>query len=145
MSSGVTARRGVGTVIGRTVSLALMLCALAGLAHASVGSRILFARGTAVPRPVQEFAWHVVETRCGYQAYEREQRSFFAYDARAVQTGAGVVYSIHILADLSWKKSEPPALIEMTVVDDGSLRLTALRSSFVVCRDDRAARALETR
>jgi hypothetical protein len=47
--------------------------------------------------------------------------------------GASVVYSINILSELTWKKSEPPAFIEMTVVDDGRMRLTALKSSFVVC------------
>jgi hypothetical protein len=144
VSSGVTARRRVGKVVGGSLGLVLALCASTSVAPAAVGSRILFALGTPVPRPVQEFAWHVIETQCNYQAYEREQRSFFAYDARAVQTGAGVVYSINILADLTWKKSEPPAFIEMTVVDEGRIRLAALRSSFVVCRDAGAARALQT-
>jgi hypothetical protein len=105
----------------------------------------LFAAGAPVPRSVQAFAWHVIETRCGYQAYEREQRSFLAYDARAVTTGAGVVYSIHIRSDLTWKKSEPPAFITMTVLDEGALRLTALKSTFVVCRDARATGAPDPR
>ena len=111
-----------------------MLFPLASLAVATpVDSRILFTINTAVPRSVQEFAWRVIETRCNYQASEREQRSFWAYDARAMKVGAGVVYSISILSDLPWKKSEPLAFIEMTVIDDGRMRLTALKSSFVVC------------
>jgi hypothetical protein len=39
---------------------------------------------------------------------------------------------MNILAELAWKKSEPPAFIEMTVVDDGRMWLTALKP-FVVC------------
>jgi hypothetical protein len=91
------------------------------------------ARHTAVPRRVQEFAWRVIETRCNYQAHEREQRSCWAYDARATRVGAGVVYSISILSELTWKTTEPWATIEMTVVDDRRLPLAALKSSFVVC------------
>jgi len=70
---------------------------------------------------------------CNYQPYEREQRSFWAYHTQARRVGADVVYSINILSYLPWKKSDPPAIIEMTVVDDGRVRLTALKSSFVVC------------
>jgi len=91
-----------------------------------------------VPRPVQEFAWRVVETRCDYSSYERAQRSFWAYDAHARRLESGVAYSIAILSDLPWRRAVPPAVIEMTIVDDGTLRLTALRSSFVVCRSDPA-------
>jgi len=97
------------------------------------GPGILFARDLGVPRPVQEFAWRVVETRCSYQAYEREQRSFWAYDARSSRIDGGIAYSIDILSEIPWKKTAPPALIQMTIVDDGSLRLTALKSTFVVC------------
>ena len=130
--------RGRGGDVGRRIAgLAWILCAVAGLAHAAVGSPILFPLGTAVPRPVQEFAWQVIETRCNYQAWERAQRSFFAYAARTEKTGTGVVYSIHILSDLTWQRSEPTAFVAMTVVDEGRMRLTALRSSFVVCRDSR--------
>jgi hypothetical protein len=100
---------------------------------APADSRILFARNTPVPRSVQEFAWRVIETRCNYQAYEREARSFSAYHTLARGVGAGVVYTLSILVELRWKKSEPPAFIEMTVVDDGRMQLTALKSSFVVC------------
>jgi len=125
-----------GDVVWRMVTLVSMLCALAGFAAAPIESRILFARNTPVPRLVQEFAWRVIETRCNYQAYEREQRSFWAYDARAKQVGEGIAYSINILSYLPWKKSEPPAMIEMTVVDDGRMRLTELKSSFVVCSSD---------
>jgi hypothetical protein len=139
-----TARGRVGYVARRIVSLVTMLSAFAGFTAASSDSRILFAAGTAVPRPVQEFAWQIIETRCNYQSFEREQRSFFAYDARAMRTAAGVAYSISIRSDLTWQRSEPPAFIEMTVVDEGGLRLTALRSSFVVCTDPRATGALPT-
>ena len=43
----------------------------------SVDAQILFARDTPVPRPVQEFAWHVIETRCDYRLYGRGLRSFW--------------------------------------------------------------------
>jgi hypothetical protein len=111
----------------------LILCALPALAAGPVDARLLFARDAAVPPPVRAFAWRVIETRCNYQAYEREQRLFWAYDAQARGTGTGVVYSLNILSELPWRKAEPPALIEMIIVDDGSLRLTALKSSFVTC------------
>ena len=127
-------RRRVSGIVRRVTGVVPVLCcALLGFAPAATGSRILFAPGTTVPPPVQEFAWRVIETRCNYQAYEREQRSFWAYDARAKRVDASVVYSISILSELTWRKVEPPAVIEMTVVDDGRLRLTALKSSFVVC------------
>ncbi len=114
----------------------LALCALAVIAAAPIDFRILFARGSAVPQPVREFAWQVIETRCNYQAFEREQRSFWAYDARATRVGTGVVYSINVLSQLPWMKTEPPAIIQMTVVDDGRLRLAAIQSSFVVCESE---------
>jgi hypothetical protein len=117
----------------RMVSLLSMLCALAGFSAAPVDAKIVFAGDAAVPRSVQEFSWRVIATRCNYQSYEREQRSFWAYDARARRIDGGVVYSIKILSDVAWKKSEPPALFEMTVVDDGGVRLTALKSSFITC------------
>jgi len=120
----------------RMVSLVAMLCAVAGFAPAPaapIDSRILFPRNAPVPPAVQEFAWRVIETRCNYQSYERERRSFWAYDAQARRVDAGVVYSISILSELPWRKTEPPAVIEMTIVDDGQMRLTALKSSFVVC------------
>jgi hypothetical protein len=111
-----------------------MLCALAGIAHgAPVDSRILFPGDAHVPRAVQEFAWRVIETRCNYRAYEREQRSFWAYDARGKPLDPGREFSIAIRSELSWKKTEPTVIIEMTLVDDGRIRLTALKSSFVVC------------
>ena len=106
---------------------------MAGFGHAPVGSRILFARDTPVPRSVQAFAWRVIETRCNYQAYERKQRSFWAYQTRVSSADGGAVYSISVVSDLTWKKTDPPAIIEMVVVDDGGLRLEALRSSVVVC------------
>jgi len=46
----------------------------------------------------------------------------------------GTPGQIAILSELPWRKAAPPAIIEMTIVDDGRLRLTALRSSFVVCK-----------
>lgn len=117
----------------RIVILALMPCALAGFTAAPVDSRILFAGGTNVPRPVQQFAWWVIETRCNYQRYELEQRRFWAYDAEATKIDAGVAYSIRILSERAWNKTEPPATIEMTIEAGRDTRLTALRSSFVVC------------
>jgi hypothetical protein len=128
------ARRGAGHAVRQMVSLVPTLCALAGLSAAPIDSRILFPGDAAVPRSVREFAWRVIETRCNYQGYEHIQRSFWAYDAKARSVGGGVVYSIRILSELEWKKTDPPAIIEMTVVDDGRIRLTALHSSFVVCR-----------
>ena len=123
---------------GRSVMMALaltvpMLCAAAGFAAVPADSKILFARDTTVPRPVQEFAWRVIETRCNYERYEREQRSFSVYDTHARKVDAGVAYSINIVSELTWEQTDPPAFIEMTIVDDGHLRLTALKSSFIVC------------
>jgi hypothetical protein len=48
------------------------------------------------------------------------------------KAGPGVIYSISILSELPWKKTDSSGFIEMTVVDDGGLRLSALKSSFVV-------------
>ena len=117
----------------RIVCLVPMLCAVVNLAAAPIESKILFARDTIVPRSVQQFAWRVIETRCNYHSYERQQRSFWAYDAQARRIDTGIAYSIRILSDLPWKKTDPPAIIEMTIVDDGRLQLTALNASFVVC------------
>jgi hypothetical protein len=125
--------RRVGDALRRIFSLALILCALAGFGTAPIDARILFARGTDVPRSVQEFAWRVIATRCNFHQYELFQRSFWAYDARARRVDAAVVYSIKILSEVTWRKREPPALIEMTVLDDGAMRLTALKSSFITC------------
>jgi hypothetical protein len=128
----------------RSLTLALMLTvpllsAEASFAAVPADSRILFARDTEVPRPVQEFAWRVIETRCAYQAYEREQRSFWAYDAHARKVDDGVVYSISIVSELTWKKTEPSAFIAMTIVDNGRLQLTSLKSSFITCEIYRRA------
>jgi hypothetical protein len=117
----------------RMVSLALILCALAGFKSGATDTRILFAFRTDVPRKVQAFAWRVIETRCNFYGSELDQRSFWAYDARAKRADAAVVYSIKILSDVLWRKSEPPVSIEMTVLDDGELRVTALKSSFITC------------
>ena len=119
--------------VHRMVSLALILCVLAGFKSGATDARILFAFGTDVPRKVQEFAWRVIETRCNFYGSELGQRSFWAYDARAKRVDAAVVYSITILSDVTWRKREPPVFIEMTVLDDGGMRLTALKSSFITC------------
>jgi hypothetical protein len=122
----------------RSLTVALMLTVpvlstAAGFAGVPADSRILFARTTDVPRPVQEFAWRVIETHCAYQSDERRQRSFWAYDAHTHRVDAGVVYSISIVSELTWKKTDPSAFIAMTIVDDGRLQLTSLRSSFIAC------------
>ena len=114
--------------------LLLLLCALSG-ESAWPHAKILFPRNTPVPLSVQVFAWQVIETRCNYLGYEREQRSFWAYDTRATTVSDETVYSIRILSELSWKKTEPPASIDMTVaLRDGQMRLAALTSTFVVCK-----------
>ena len=123
---------------GRSLTAALMLTvsllsAAAGFAAAPTDARILFARDTGVPRPVQEFAWRVIETRCAYHAHEHQQRSFWAYDARARNVDAGVVYSIGIVSELTWMKTEPSAFITMTIADTGRLQLRSLKSSFIAC------------
>jgi len=117
----------------RLIGIVLILGALAGFSPTPYGSKILFAAGTDVPRPVQEFAWRVIETRCNYQRFELEQRSFWAYDSRATKVDGAVVYSIKIISELPWQKDESPAFIEMTIVPDGGVRLTALKSTFVGC------------
>ena len=120
-------------MMARLIGLGLILCALAGFAPVPYGSKILFAGGTDVPRSVQEFPWRVIETHCNYQGYELEQRSFWAYDTHATKVDGAVVYSIKIISDLPWQKSEPPAFIEMTIVRSDGVRLTALKSTFVGC------------
>jgi hypothetical protein len=115
------------------VVLALVVWASAAFSPALLDAKVLFAVDTAVPRSVQAFAWRVIETRCSYQSYERGQRSFWVYEARATRVDAGTVYSLKILSDIQWKKTEPPAVIEMTLVDDGRVRLTALTSTFIPC------------
>jgi len=127
--------RGSGYVVGvwRLVTLLAMLWVSVGFAHASVDSRIEFSGNIAVPRAVQEFAWRVIKTRCNYQSYEHDQRSFWAYNVKTSRSGTGVAYSFHVVSDLRWKKTDPLSTIDMTVVDDGSIRLTSLKSTFVVC------------
>lgn len=118
---------------GRLACLGLILCALAGFASIPLDSRIQFSRGTPVPRPVQAFAWTVIKQRCAYQSYELSQRSFWASDARAHTAAEETVYSIRVLSEVGWMKTDPVDVIEMTIVDDGRLRLAALRSSFITC------------
>jgi hypothetical protein len=119
--------------LARLLSVVPLFCALAGFASGQLESPILFSRGSPVPPPVQQFAWRVIEARCNYQSYERSQRVFWASDARATKGDGQIVYSIHVLSELSSRHREPTGVIDMTIVDDGRLRLTALRSSFVVC------------
>jgi hypothetical protein len=124
----------------RSVATALVLALTiagepsAGFAAVTTDSPIMFARDSAVPRPVQEFAWRVIETRCNYQGYERGQRTFWAYHTQAQKLDTGLAYSIEILSERSWKKSEPPATIQMTILDDGRLHVIGLSSTFVGCR-----------
>jgi len=113
--------------------VAVLLCALAGFATSPTGSRILFPGDSNVPASVQEFAWRVIQTQCRYQRLELEERSYWAYRVETRRVGAGVAYEIHVLSDVAWKKTEPSAFIDMTVVDDGSLRLAGLTSKFAVC------------
>lgn len=119
--------------MGRLVALGVTLCVLAGFAPTTYESKIQFPGDTDVPQSVREFAWRVIETHCDYQRYEREQRSFWAYDTHVTKVDGAVVYSIKILSERQWEKSEPPAFIEMTIVRDGGVRLTALKSTFVGC------------
>jgi hypothetical protein len=124
----------------RSVATALVLALTiagepsVGFAAVTTDSPIMFARDSAVPRPVQEFAWRVIETRCDYQGYERGQRTFWAYHTQAQKLDTGLAYSIEILSERSWKKSEPPATIQMTILDDGRLHVIGLSSTFVGCR-----------
>ena len=111
----------------------VLLCVLAGSPAVGFDSPILFPRGAPVPRAVQQFAWRVIEERCNFQSYERKQRSFWAYDAHARAADEGTVYSIKIVSDVAWKKTEPSAYVEMTIVANGHLRLTALGSSLIDC------------
>jgi hypothetical protein len=119
--------------VARALGLLLLLGALAGFSGRPFESPILFPRGAAVPRPVQAFAWRVVEERCSYQSYERRQRAFWATATEASPVDGGLAYSLRILSDVPWRKTEPTAVIEMTIVDDGGLRLSAIKSSFVTC------------
>jgi hypothetical protein len=121
---------------GRVVAVVLGVMAALACAPAGAGAGpILFAANPPVPRAVQEFAWDVIERRCAYQSYERWQRSFWAGVVRVARVEGDTVYRIEVLSDLSWKKTEPTAVISMTIVDEESgLRLAALRSSFIPCR-----------
>jgi hypothetical protein len=119
--------------LARIVGLVPVLSALAGSPATGFDSGVLFSRGAPVPRAVQQFAWRVIEERCNFQSYERKQRSFWAYDAHARAADEGTVYSIKIVSDVAWKKTEPSAYIEMTIVANGHLRLTALGSSLIDC------------
>jgi hypothetical protein len=120
--------------LASTIATGVAANASAGLAAVTPASRIMFARDSAVPRPVQEFAWRVIETRCDYQGYERAQRTFWAYHTQATRLDTSLAYSIDVLSERSWKRSEPPATIQMRILDDGRLHVIGLSSTFVGCR-----------
>ena len=120
------------SAIARLTGFAAALWCLIGCAAPSSDSRILFTRGT-VPRAVQEFAWRVIGEHCDYESYELGERSFWATHEQVRKADGQTFYSITILSDVTWRKRDPPALIDMTIVDDGGLRLAALTSSFVTC------------
>jgi hypothetical protein len=128
--------RSVATALALALTIAMTVAGEPSVRVAAVtaDSRIMFARDSAIPRPVQEFAWRVIETRCDYQGYERGQRTFWAYHTQAQKLDAGLAYSIEILSERSWKKSEPSAIIQMTILDDGRLHVIGLSSTFVGCR-----------
>jgi hypothetical protein len=128
-----TSPRPAGDIAVRVVVLAVVLWTLAAFRPAAAANRLLFAGDGPVPKPVQDFAWRVIETRCAYQAFERRERSFWAYQTRSERVDGHMVYSIEIVSDLMWKRTEPAALISMTVVEDGGLRLAALTSRFITC------------
>ena len=115
------------------LSVAVVLGGLTSGSASQADAKILFARGTTVPSRVQDFAWRVVETRCRYGLVEFSQRSFWAYDTDSRQSGESVIHSIKILSESTWKRTEPPTVIELTVVDDGRLRVASLTSSFSAC------------
>jgi len=126
--------RSVASAWVLAVAVAMTVAGEPSVAAVTTDSPIMFARDSAVPRSVQEFAWRVIETRCNYQGYERGQRTFWAYHTQAQKLDTGLAYSIEILSERSWKKSEPPATIQMTILDDGRLHVIGLSSTFVGCR-----------
>ncbi len=127
--------------LARITIVVVPLCGPAGSPAVALDSPILFARGAPVPKAVQQFAWWVIEERCDYQSWERAQRSFWAYDTSARAQDEGTVYSIRILSDVAWKKTEPTAYIDMTIVADRQIRLTALTSSIIGCSLSRRSAA----
>ena len=132
-TSFAAAPRRRATRARRVTGLVLIACVVGHLGAAAGNFGVQFAGDARVPRPVQEFAWRVIETHCNYQSYEVAQRSFWAYQAHSRKVGAEAIYSISILSDLTWKKTEPPAQIDMTIVDNGQLTLTDLKSTYVTC------------
>jgi len=110
-----------------------ILCALTAVLPVPAGAHLMFSRESPVPTAVQDFAWRAIEIHCDFQAHERAQRSFWAYRTHVDRMDGATVYSIQIVSDVLWRKTDPPAYIEMTVAGDGDLRLTALRSSFIRC------------
>ena len=49
------------------------------------------------------------------------------------EAGLAGAPAIRVLAEVAWNKTEPVGVIEMTIVDDGRLWLSALTSSFITC------------
>jgi len=110
--------------------------AASGFTVTPAGGGILFAANSNVPPAVRDFAWRVIETRCEFQRHEVDQRSFWAYDARTRNVGSAVVYSIRILSELTWKKTEPPATFEVVVANrrwpSSAARVSPRRSSAAI-------------
>ena len=112
-----------------------MFLALSAFTPRPQSGRIMFARQSNVPPAIQAFAWTVIETRCNFQQHELERLSFWAYDAQRQDIDGEVVYSIKVLSDLHWKKTEPPATVQMLLADDGGrVMLKRVTSSFIQCR-----------
>ena len=89
----------------RVLGLAAMLGGLSGFVPLPLDGKILFPRGTAVPPQEPE----------------------------TLGPHLRPAYALRILSERSWQKTEPTASIEMTIVDDGGMRLAALRSTFITC------------
>ena len=111
-----------------------MFLTMSGFTSTPAAGGILFAADANIPPAVQAFAWRVIVSRCDFQRHELEQRSFWAYDAQTRNIDGAVVYSIGILSELTGKRTEPPATLEIALAEDGDrLRLTGLTSSFIRC------------
>jgi len=132
MTAPSTARRSAAARF--TGVLMPMFLAISGFTFTPTAGGILFAPDANIPPAVQAFAWRVIATRCDFQRHELEQRSFWAYDAHTRNVDGAVVYSIGILSELTWKRTAPPATLEIVLAQDGDrLRLRSLTSSFIRC------------
>jgi len=132
MTGPPTARRGAAARL--VLVLMPMFLAVSGFTFTPTAGGIQFAADANIPPAVQAFAWRVIATRCDFQRHELEQRSFWAYDARTRNVEGVVVYSIGIVSDLTWKRTEPPAMLQIVLAEEGGrLRLTGLTSSFIRC------------